>query len=307
MIVKRTYYLIEKVIRNLNGTTNNLNYDKKIYSSEEGNNIISQLLISDKPFMVSRYGSTELTIINHYEKFKYKKQIFWKADMIRNLREVSGVFPENEIILKKFSKLYLECSRDIDLLGVWFKPGENFIVNTYCKLAKLTKLEGLEPYFFDQPWSRLLKDKRVLVIHPFQDSITHQYNSKRTLLFPDTEVLPSFSLFTLKATQSIANNQTRFSNWFEALEFMYQQIDKFDFDVAIIGAGAYGLPLASYIKRKGRKAIHLGGATQILFGIKGRRWDQREEFSALYNENWKRPFTSEHPIDAHIVEEGCYW
>ncbi|WP_274095727.1 hypothetical protein [Riemerella anatipestifer] len=40
--------------------------------------------------------------------------------------------------------------------------------------------------------------------------------------------------------------------WFDALEDMKNKIDLVDFDVAIIGCGAYGLPLASYIKNKGK-------------------------------------------------------
>ena len=46
------------------------------------------------------------------------------------------------------------------------------------------------------------------------------------------------------------------------------------FDVAIIGCGAYGMPLAAMLKQAGKQAIHLGGATQLLFGIKGKRWEE---------------------------------
>ena len=49
---------------------------------------------------------------------------------------------------------------------------------------------------------------------------------------------------------------------------------KIDFDVAIIGCGAYGFPLAAKLKQAGKQAIHLAGATQLLFGIKGKRWEE---------------------------------
>ena len=55
---------------------------------------------------------------------------------------------------------------------------------------------------------------------------------------------------------------------------MQKEIDKIDFDIAILGCGAYGYPLASYIKSIGKKAIHIGGATQLIFGIKGKRWEK---------------------------------
>ena len=88
---------------------------------------------------------------------------------------------------------------------------------------------------------------------------------------------------------------------------MYDECTKKEFDVAIIGCGAYGMPLASLLKRYGKIAIHLGGATQILFGIKGRRWDNNTSISLLFNDYWVRPMASETPHDAFEVENGCYW
>lgn len=67
--------------------------------------------------------------------------------------------------------------------------------------------------------------------------------------------------------QTIADSRDeRFSDWFEALEHMYSEAMKEDFDVAIIGCGAYGFPLAAKIKKAGKIGIHLGGAAQLLFG-----------------------------------------
>ena len=88
---------------------------------------------------------------------------------------------------------------------------------------------------------------------------------------------------------------------------MCDQIGKINFDVAIIGAGAYGLSLGAFIKRSGRQAIHLGGAVQILFGIKGARWNAEPEVSKLFNEYWVRPLPSEAPAQYKLVENGCYW
>ena len=119
--------------------------------------------------------------------------------------------------------------------------------------------------------------------------------------------MPNFQLITLKSVQSIAGEKTDFNTWFDALDSMKKKIDDIDFDISIIGCGAYGLPLASYIKSIGKQAIHLGGATQILFGIKGKRWEERSDFVVLFNEFWKNPDNSEIPRNSHNVENGCYW
>ena len=55
------------------------------------------------------------------------------------------------------------------------------------------------------------------------------------------------------------------------------------FDIAIIGCGAYGLPLAAKLKKEGRQAIHLAGVTQLMFGIKGKRWEENEAFTYVKN------------------------
>ena len=130
---------------------------------------------------------------------------------------------------------------------------------------------------------------------------------KRELLFANKDVLPAFELITLKAVQTIAGEQADFETWFDALAYMEHKIDQIDFDVAIIGCGAYGFPLAAYCKKIGKKAIHLGGATQILFGIKGKRWDDLPEVNKFYNEHWVRPLPEETPQQNKKVEGGCYW
>ena len=193
-----------------------------------------------------------------------------------------------------------------DLLGVWNNKQEDLVVKEYMTSSELCELRGLEPYYYDDAWSKVLAGKKVLVIHPFSNSIEHQYK-RREKIYP-TGILPDFTLITQRAIQTAAGEKdSRFKDWFDALEYMYSEAIKIDFDVAIIGCGAYGLPLAVKLKRAGKKAIHMGGATQILFGIKGKRWDNHPIISNLYNDSWIRPLDDECPQGSKNVENGCYW
>lgn len=120
--------------------------------------------------------------------------------------------------------------------------------------------------------------------------------------------MPEFSKIDfIKAVQSSANLKTEFNTWTDALNSMKTEIDKIDFDVAILGCGAYAMPLGSYIKEKGKIAIIMAGATQLLFGIKGNRWDAQEKYQKLYNENWVKPNKNETPKENKVVEGGSYW
>ena len=80
-----------------------------------------------------------------------------------------------------------------------------------------------------------------------------------------------------------------------------------DFDIALISAGAYSLPLANHAKKMGKVGIHAGGALQIFFGVTGQRYDNYSQVQRFLNTEWKRPFVHERPANWQEIEDGCYW
>lgn len=281
---------------------------KKVLSTQDVNDVIFDLINNKQPFCVARYGATELFCSSCFE-FDIKMK---KNKAIKQLGEWSGFFPTNINYGEKFNSLIRKSSGFVDVLGIWALRFEEYYIKHYLPLdSKITALFSLEPWRnAKNPWSAALKDKKVLVIHPFENTINEQYK-KRLEIFPGTNILPEFELKTLKAVQTIAGEKDeRFETWFDALEWMYEEALKIDFDVAIIGCGAYGLPLAAKLKEAGKQAIHLGGATQILFGIRGKRWDEDEnqkEVRKWYNDAWVYPSEKDVPRNAKSVEGGCYW
>jgi len=240
-------------------------YPKVVLKEEEGNDVIAKYLQENRSFMVSRAGGTETKIISC---LIHKKETI--PDHLRNAALVlSGIFPNDERTLQKFAYHYADCIRKVDLMGIWGIADYDWLVKTYCPDAQLTRLWGLEPHHHPNPWSRHLENKNVLVVHPFEQSIKNNY-ANRTKLFSNPKILPAFNLKTIKADQNLNNKG---SDYFETIKKTQEKISKVDFDVAIIGCGASGLPLASFVKSELNKAaVHLGGATQILFGIRGKRW-----------------------------------
>jgi hypothetical protein len=218
-----------------------------------------------------------------------------------------GFFGATDETLDEFAREYLAAIRHVDVMGVFLWRGENEVIRQHCPEADLVMGKDIEPYYHRDPWSRALDGRRVLVIHPFADSIKENYEQKRERLFRDHQVLPPFDLRVIRAVQSIGGGPTEFGSWFDALAHMKEQMDETTFDVCIVGAGAYGLPLAAHARKSDLKAIHMGGATQILFGIKGRRWDEHETIAKLFNEYWTRPKPSETPRNYKSIEGGCYW
>ncbi len=281
---------------------------KKKISFQEANDFIYSHLQSDRPFMVGRYGSIELLISykqivqnwGYLEEFKDRE--------LQTFCNNAGFFPKNQKLASKFGNLMIEKSAQADLLALYYSTMEEYFIKNYAPQATLVRGRGIEPWYVENPWTRGLAGKKVLVIHPFESTILKQYK-KRDLLFPGTNILPEFELKTLKAVQTIAGEKDeRFKDWFEALDYMYNEAMKIDFDVAIIGCGAYGFPLAAMLKEAGKQAIHLGGATQYIFGIKSKRADVGNALiTGLYNDAWVRPSDDERPKNYKSVEGGCYW
>jgi hypothetical protein len=275
------------------------------FTGEAAATLLRESLQSSHPLMVARFGANEIKAVL-LPKAPLLLQPLWQNKIFSVMSNNAGFFPANKNSIQRFSELMIEDMKLLDILGSW-RIEERLLLKNLPN-AKRISLDALEPYLSENPWSELLAGLKVLVIHPFNFTIERQYNEKRSLLFKDQRVLPEFkSLETIKAVQTIAGQKCEFADWFEALNSMKAAIDAKDYDVAIIGCGAYGFPLAAHVKRMGKKAIHMGGATQILFGIKGKRWDNHSLISSLYNEHWVRPAPEDVPTGANKVEGGCYW
>ena len=296
--------------------------------TDEASELIYEAILSEKPIMIARYGSTELaTIVNYIgvqeydtNPFKYvfssSLQWWWSESLIRQMQQWSGFYPPTQEKVAQFCNSAIEDSSLVDILGCW-AWGEKRML-PYLSQAKFVHLRSLEPFWSKTPWTRALKDKRVLVIHPFAETILSQYD-RRNLLFTNKDILPEFkSLDVVKAVQSLGKGDSRFNDWFEALQWMKDEIDRRNYDVCLIGCGAYGFPLAAHVKRQGKQAIHLGGALQLLFGIIGKRWEDpmygvkewnipQGAYAELINDYWVRPNETEKPRSANSVEGGCYW
>ena len=284
-------------------------YGKEIRFEQEGNDRIGALIEKGDPLMICRLGSVELGCLRFYlEKRVTGKRSY--SDRVRSgMSNNAGFFPVDDGSLDAFCRAYLEHLKNVDLMAVWFNRYEDVLCNRHAGGAELIDLTCLEPFHFARPWSGRLAGKKVLVVHPFAESISRQYREKRRLLFASPEVLPQFELKTVKAVQSIAGTRVGFASWFDAYRHMCDEMAQVDFDICLIGAGAYGLPLASFAKGLGKQAIHMGGVTQILFGIKGRRWEElyADTTAQLFNEHWVRPMQAETPESKDKVEKGCYW
>lgn len=285
----------------------NLIYDLKlrmlpVESFETAQTILVNLIERGNPLMIARFGAVEIKALL-YERSPLLFS-FLKGYTYNHMENNAGFFPVNKTMLARYAEIMNSAIAELDVLASW-RPEELFYKHELKGCRKIP-LGALGPIFSKASWSQVLKGKKVLVIHPFAKSIKRQYEFHRDKIFGEYSdfILPEFaSLQVIRAVQTIAGNTEGYETWFDALEQMESEIDKADFDVALIGCGAYGFPLAAHCKRIGKLGIQIGGSLQLYFGIKGKRWDDK----GLYNEYWVSPDESEQPKNLSRVEGGCYW
>lgn len=235
---------------------------------DEFNTYVADLLGSGEPFMVGRFGSQEaratawaLGVDRGYDRAV-------PAYVQRRMAVGPGFFPADDVHIRRFGLLMAESAAQLDALAYWDSFMQQWLLEEICPKDVVTsRLENLEPYRNQaNPWTAALKGKSVLVVHPFAGSIESQY-ARRRELFANPDLLPEFQLQTLVPPQTIAGTRdARYGDWFEALSSLEVEVDARDFDVAIIGCGAYGFPLAAHVKGTGRQAVHGGGWSRCCSG-----------------------------------------
>ena len=302
--VQRTKFLVER-----------LRYcSPKVFRRNAGigNEQIARAIQAKRPAAVGKLGSTELQCLRAYLRCKKSKECVRKTAFYRRrLLEHSGVYPDDYETFSKWGDYWVqEVLPGMTHVGVWFNFNESLIVRRYARNASVFDSYGLEPYIFPEPWSAQLAGKTVVVVSPFTESIQRQYALRDRIWRLKPRVLPDFELHTVRSPTYPHMVKPTFPGWFEALEDMKRQVGDVQFDALLVGAGAYSLPLCVYAQSLGKVGIHLGGNTQLMFGILGRRWlvpnssiDHRH-----FNDSWTYPLAEETPPGSDNWEEGHhYW
>ena len=296
---------------------------RRITTDYDGNRMIGDRLCSNEPFIVGRGGDAELLIVEDIINRVKPRARQWP-------RRHSGIYPETPESLQVFGDTYYEAMRSLsspDLFAFFTHRSEveNIVLPlTLSKSVGLIQEDSLSPFFFPgDPWSACLRDKTVLIIHPFVESIQCQLR-RRDLLFPHSpNTLPPFRFKFVKSFQCIGEQPLPHRDWNETMHATMRLVDAAGhFDVALIAAGSYGLPIAVYCKSvKKASAIVLGGSLQILFGIRGMRWDSlypngfkypvystNGTVQSMYNSDWIYPLRPDTVINPEKIEHGSpYW
>lgn len=271
---------------------------------------IQKALTEKKSLLVGRFGTAELAALNDPE-----------SQPIRQTLELNaGVFPSTQAGVATWAEQYRAAIRTLDIVATgWYAPmivQETELLDTLAPRAKRVPLRSLEPYYHSQEkqWTSVIPAKTsIVVISSFAKTILNQYTNNYNEIWPESPFPTNIKLHTVQTGYSprLANGRaewpTRPTRWQEAVATTVKKSVETQAKIAIIGAGGLGLIIAAELKAAGMIVIVLGGATQVLFGIKGHRWATHSVISKFWNSSWVWPDEEETPNNAKLIEGGCYW
>jgi glycosyltransferase involved in cell wall biosynthesis len=262
-----------------------------------------------RPFAAGKIGTAEILALEYHDRHFRPPWIAqgWRRPASR-LANNAGFFPLEWHSFKDWDRAMRQAVGHLDYVCAW--QDDPFLgvyeEEVLCQIAPRSRRIPMR--FLGKSILPQIAPYRWLVISPFVQTMRRQLAQMRRVHDPenkwkvDWEKMASGCRF-VRCPLQWHLEPSPFRSWEEGLEHLTQLALAEDFDVALIGAGAWSLPLAARIKKAGRAAIHTGGETQLFFGIKGRRWNHEN----FYNPSWVSVLPEETPAGRNKVDDGCYW
>jgi hypothetical protein len=294
----------------------------------EINNSIIDYFDKNIPFSVIRAGNTEAYYIQEYLHNRNPPAEWDKWMFI-----IAGIFPDSTTYLKTvWMPTVLKCIENSDItmfvdisgqiqqdqsMQHYYNNKPHCFQDDCCVLdAGFLVGKNIHRVQCDIPWTTKLQGKKVLVISPFEKTIKKQWGNKNLIWGDDVDKMNGFELVEVirspfhpmvDGIEDISIN-----SWDKVCDLYKTKIDKYDYDVLLIGAGAYAPVWADYAKQQGKIGITICGALQLLFGIKGPRWVDYPcyfPWKKMFNDNWIFPLHDDMPKNNNIMTniENSYW
>jgi len=274
---------------------------------------IQKALFANTGLLVGRFGTIEFDVCWESENGIVTK------DNAAVLERNAGVFPSSMDSVKKWVSSTKEAFQNADILATgWYAPivkREQTLLKNWNYLGSQIALRGLEPYYSSPVlrWTNALEGQKVCVVSSFTKSMAAQLEKGEYAIWPGAcnTIWPSVKWSWVNTGYAPSMSLGRASweedpeSWEEAVAYVVRNVG--DARIVLIGCGGLGMIIASELKKLGKICIVMGGAIQVLFGIKGGRWKNHDFISKLWNEEWVYPSADETPGAAWAVENSCYW
>jgi len=294
------------------------------------NDTISEKLQSNQPFSLLRIDNTSGYVLDSlYKNDPINPAFYNQTSMIEG-----GIYPTNmDFVVDCVYHETRKAMINADILG--FVD----IANVICKSPMMDRFEQIPTFFNDEfyildpgailgygwfpklqnPWTKYLSGKKVLVVSTHKKSIEHQWSWIDYVWGTQKNKIVPFNLAgVIRAPYhpSIDSRQyvdTSTQTWIDTVSAMKKMIDSYDYDVLLSGASMLSPLLVDHAKNMGKVGIQTGGAIQLYFGLLGYRWTHVAGHSGwhqMFNEYWITPMPEDRPESPYpngAESSFAYW
>lgn len=278
---------------------------------------IKRAITNNDGLLIGRFGTIEFEGVYWTTMWPESE---WPEGRRALLERNAGVFPSDMNSVKIWATEYGAAIRASDSLAVgWHAPmvkSEAELLLRWGWKGKKIALRSLEPYYVEPKdrWTCELRDHHVCVVTSFASTASSQVKKGEKIVWgvKDESLWPkTISFVQTGYAPSLAYGRAGWEdspeNWKEAVDSVVTAVLKTEARAVFIGCGGLGMIIGARLKAAGKICIVMGGATQVLFGIKGCRWQHHPVISNFWSDEWVWPSEEETPRASGMVEEGCYW
>jgi hypothetical protein len=291
---------------------------------QELNNQLKRAIQSKKGFAFGKIGFSEQFILGYLPFLESSSNILhtkaYETVLRFHCEKQTGVFPTTPDFLAEFADFYTKTVRNLDVLGSFGADQEKELIIKNKLNVQLVPYKDMEPdrsvpEQVENCYLPLFENKKILYISPFAELLKERSSKEiyekvwdkiNKKWFYPKEVCAVEIPYSYITECSTHKKYTTSLNLFKSI---CEEIDKQDYDVALIGAGALGIPLASYIKEQNKIGLSLGGHLQVMLGINGSRWRNDDYWKKNYiNNAWIDMPSKYHPNQKNtLTDSGAYW
>ncbi|MCW5983233.1 MAG: hypothetical protein KIT09_34400 [Bryobacteraceae bacterium] len=276
-----------------------------------------------KGFAAGKIGICEIHRINYSiiaarvgREHKLLKAL--ESHLIFHSLKQQALFPPDPDFYLRFNETYVEAMRSLDYLGVFPE-----LLDRSLTIVRHFQLPCPLIAYRDQEPDRSLpsregncylpcfRGKKLLFVCSFAELVRQRATRE---VFEQVWAHTGKRWFYPGSVAAIefpygytASTHARYTTSLELFDEITAAMRQRDFDVALIAAAGLGIPLAAFAKRLGKIGISLGGHLQVLFGIMGRRWRNRQDIGEYRNDAWIDMPERYRPPETDIADGGAYW
>jgi len=274
------------------------------------------------PFAAARIGHSEehwmyYPILLSRETNKTKIRVFERYLRFHGFSQ-AGIFPSEPSFYLKYNNYYVESVKNLDGLGLILNPVMTpEIIRFYNLTNRLTYYMDLIPDRSipsnqNNCYLQYFEGKKMLIVCPFADFLKERATKE---IFEGVWSKTGKKWFYPQSVDSLefpygfaSETYRKYPTALELFEYIANEVEKKDFDIALIAAAGLTIPIAVHVKRLGKIGISFGGDLQLFFGVMGKRWREQELWRKEHFNDWWIDMPAKYrPKKYEICDSGAYW